>query len=252
MKYSQNNLKQKLLGKLTVAFIFLLLSACGTNPFDSYEDKDPAEDATVALEEGNPNKAINILTKALESDPGNAQYISILALAYAERAGINALTLAQKMASNSGSSSTAAASSNSNGVTSLFSVMPAATDANIADVDTAVTLMLSIPGASRTSADVLKIAMYETAAMTLRTKKYDLDGDGTISAAEVIAMTSHDASTILSQLSSAASAFTGGTSTSTVDQAAASQITSIQTAISQCPGGDQETQLKNYMSKNGC
>ena len=130
--------------------------------------------------------------------------------------------------------------------------MPAATDANIADVDQAVELMLSISADARTSADVLKIAMYQTAALTLRTKKYDLNGDGTISPAEAMAMTGADALTILSQLSSAASAFSSGSSPSSVDQAASSQITSIQTAISQCPGADQETQLKNYMSKNGC
>jgi hypothetical protein len=239
-------------------FIFVSLtaaiSACGANPFKSFEEKDPAEDATVALEEGKPTKAINILTKALQDDPGNAKYISILALAYAERAGINALTLAQKMASNSesNSSSSGVSSSSTHGVTSLFSIMPAATDANIADVDTAVNLMLSISSDARTAADILKIAMYETAAMTLRTKKYDLDGDGTISAAEALAMSSADALTILSQISGAASAFSGNSSSSSVDQAAASQITNIQSAISQCPGGDQETQLKNYMSKNGC
>lgn len=236
--------------RLVVASALAFVISCGANPFETYEETDPAEDATVALENGDPNKAINILTKALQDDPNNYQYISILALAYAERAGIDALTLAQKMASNS--SSTSAAPSTSNGVTSLFSVMPEATDGNIADVDTAITLMLTIPSTSRTSADILKIAMYQTASLTLRTKKYDLDGDGIISAAEVLAMTNSDASTILSQLANAASAFSGSSSTSSVDQAAASQISSIQSAISQCPGGDQETQLKNYMSKNGC
>lgn len=241
---------QKSAGVLLICTVISLMISCGANPFETYEDADPAEDATVALEEGDPNKAINILTKALQNDPENYQYISILALAYAERAGIDALTLAQKMASSS--SSTSVASSQSNGVTSLFAIMPEATDGNIADVDTAVALMVTIPSTVRTSADILKIAMYQTASLTLRTKKYDLDGDGTISAAEVLGMTSGDATTILSQLSSAASAFTGGSTTSSVDQAAASQISSIQSAISQCPGADQEAQLKNYMSKNGC
>ncbi len=234
----------------TLASLIWVISTCGANPFDTYEESDPAEDATVALEEGNPNKAINILTKALQRDPDNYQYISILALAYAERGGIDALTLAQKMASNS--SSTSMSNSSSNGVTSLFSVMPDATDANIADVDTAVSLMVTIPAAVRTNADTLKIAMYQTASLTLRTKKYDLDGDGIITPAEILGMTSNDASTIISQLASAAEAFGGGSSSSTVDQAAASQITTIQSAIGQCPGANQEEQLKNYMSKTGC
>jgi hypothetical protein len=211
------------------------------------EREDPAEDATIALEEGDPNKAINILTKALEGDSTNWIYVSILALAYAERAGINALTLAQNMASNSENGT-----SSSNEVTALFSILPDATDTNISDVDQAVALMITIPSDSRTTADVLKIVMFQTASLTLRTKKYDLNGDGVVSTAELLAMSSGDAVTILSQLASAAIAFASGGSSSSTDQAAASQITAIQTAIDSCSGVDQEAKLKNYLSNTGC
>jgi hypothetical protein len=224
-----------------------LIYGCGPNPLASLERDDPAEDATIALEEGNPNKAINILTKALEDDSSNWKYVSILALAYAERAGINALTLAQNMASNSESGT-----SSSNEVTALFSILPEATDQNISDVDQAVSLMIAIPSDSRTTADVLKIAMFQTASLTLRTKKYDLNGDGIVSASELLAMTSGDAVTILSQLASAATAFASGGSSSSTDQAAASQISAIQSAINSCSGADQEAKLKNYLSNTGC
>jgi len=235
----------KQITKSMVTLALIAISACGANPYKNYEKKDPAEDATVALEEGNPNKAISILTSALESDPENWVYVSILGMAYAERGGINALTLAQNMASGSSSTST-------NGVTSLFSIMPEATDSNIADVDSALANMMRIPAASRTTADVLKIAMFQTAALTLRTKKYDLDGDGTISAAEAFAMSGGDATAILSQLAGAASAFASGNSTSTTDKAAAAQVTNIQTKIAACPGATESDQLKNYLSKTGC
>jgi len=227
--------------------LLTILCGCGPNPLASLERDDPAEDATVALEEGDPNKAINILTKALEDDSSNWKYVSILALAYAERAGINALTLAQNMASNSESGT-----SSSNEVTALFSILPEATDQNISDVDQAVSLMITIPSDSRTTADVLKIAMFQTASLTLRTKKYDLNGDGIVSASELLAMTSGDAVTILSQLASAATAFASGGSSSSTDQAAASQISAIQSAINSCSGADQETKLKNYLSNTGC
>lgn len=230
-----------------IALLVSHLVSCGPNPFASYETKDPGEDATVALEDGNPNKAINILTDALKDDPENWQWVSILALAYAERAGINALTLAQKMASNSGSQTTS-----TNEVTSLFSLLPDATDANINDVDEAVALMLKIPALDRTTADVLKIAMFQTASLTLRTKKLDTNGDGIISVSELLGMTSGDALTILTQLSSAAAAFAGGDPSSSTDQAAAAQISTIQSAIGTCPGASQEDKLKNYLSKTGC
>jgi hypothetical protein len=201
------------------------------------------------MEAGNPDKAISILTSALEDDPGNSQYISLLAMAYAERGGIDAISLALKMASNNSSTSS---SSTGNGVTALFSIMPEATDEHIADVDMAVTLMGQLPAEAFNTAEKLKLAMFQTASLTLRTKKYDLDGDGTISAAEALAMTGADATTILSQLAGAAAAFSGGTSASTTDQAASAQITAIQTAISSCPGATQQAQLQNYMSRTGC
>lgn len=226
-----------------------LLASCGANPLKSYETKDPAEDATIAMEEGNPDKAISILTSALEGDPGNAQYISLLAMAYADRGGIDAISLALKMASNNSSTSS---STTGNGVTALFAIMPEATDAHIADVDTAVSLMGQLPADAFNTAEKLKLAMFQTAALTLRTKKYDLDGDGTISAAEALAMTGADATTILSQLAGAAAAFAGGSAASTTDQAASAQITAIQTAISSCPGATQQAQLQNYMSRTGC
>jgi hypothetical protein len=232
----------------TICILLALISSCGANPFKSYETKDPAEDATVALEQGHPEKAIDILTSALRDEPENWQYVSILALAYAERAGIDALTLAQNMASTSGSSG----GSSTNGVTSLFAILPVASDANISDVDQAVALMISIPSSSMTTADILKLAMFQTAALTLRTKKYDLNGDGIVSPAEILSMSAGDASTILSQLSGAAAAFAGGSSTSETDAAASAQISAIQSSISSCPGADQEAKLKNYLSKTGC
>jgi hypothetical protein len=231
--------------QILVALNLSGLVSCGSNPYKTYEKKDTAEDATIALEQDDPNKAISILETALESDSQNWQYISLLGMAYAERAGIDAITVAQKMATNSSNTSTS-------GVVALFAVMPSATDAHITDVDKAVTLMTSIPSASRTTADVLKIAMFETAALTLRTKKYDTDGDGTISAAEALAMSGTDATAILSQLASAAGVFSGSTISSTTDKAASAQITTIQTAITSCPGTDQQAKLKNYLSKTGC
>jgi hypothetical protein len=229
---------------LTMGTLLAAIIGCGANPYKSYEKSEPAEDATIALEEKDPDKAITILNAALLKEPENWVYVSILALAYAERAGISPMTLAASMAKNSGGTG--------NGVTSLFSVMPTATDEHIADVDKALELIISIPAASRTTADILKTAMFQTSALTLRSKKYDLNGDGVISAEEALAMSGADATAIFSQLASAAAAFASGNSTSTTDVAAAAQITSITAKIATCPGDDKDAQLKNYLSKTGC
>ena len=236
---------------LFASMTLALIAACGTNPFKTYDKKDPAEDASVALEQNNPQKAINILEAALADDPGNVTYTSLLSMAYAQRAGIDPLTLAQKMGTSTTSSSTSSTTSTApaNGVTSLFSVMPAATDANIADVDKAVALIISIPNASRISADTLKLAMFQTAAMTLRAKALDTNGDGVLSPAELLAMSTTSATAILSQLAGAAGAFAGNTSTSTTDAAASAQVTKIQAAIDACPGASTDEKLKNYLAQ---
>jgi hypothetical protein len=224
-----------------------LLNACGPNAFEAMEKKDPAEKATVALENGDAQKAIDILSDALADDPTNQQYISILSMAYAQRAGLDPLTLAQNMAT---SQSTGLASS-SNGITSLFSIMPTATDAHIADVDQAVTLLISIPSADRKSYDTLKLAMFQTAAMTLRTKALDKNGDGELTADELLSMSTSSATSLLNQLASAAVAFSGATlPTGTTDAQAAAQITAIQSAISSQPGASDEEKLKNYLARS--
>lgn len=229
-----------------ITWTLAFLTSCGANPYKSYEKKDPAEDATVALENNDADKAISILTDALEGDPTNTTYKSILALAYAQHAGIDPLTLAQKMGGSSSSQSTAAASGN--GLTSLFSIMPEATDANISDVDTAVTLLLSIPS-PRITADTLKLAMFQIASMTLRSKQLDTDGDGVLSTEELLQMSVSSATAILSQLASAAGAYSGAGTSTTTDQAAAAQITKIQTAIQAESGASDQEKLKSYLAK---
>jgi hypothetical protein len=222
-----------------------LIATCGPNPYKTLEKKDPAEDATVALENDDPQKAIDILTAALGDSPGNIQYMSILALAYAQRAGVDPLTLAQKM----GSSSSSTGSSSGNGVTSLFGVMPPATQAAIDDVDAAIALLVAIPSAQRGSYDVLKLAMFQTASMTLRSKMLDTDGDGVLSPSELLAMSTSNAAAILSQLAAAAGAFAGGSSTSATDQAASEQISKISAAIAAEPGATDADKLKSYLAK---
>ncbi len=226
------------------SLVVIVIASCGANPYKTYEKKDPAEDATVALEDNDADKAISILTDALADDPDNNTFKSILALAYAQRAGIDPLTIAQRMGGN-----TSSASTSGNGLTSLFGIMPAATDAAIADVDTALVLLNSIPTDQRITADNLKFAMFQIAAMTLRSKQLDTDGDGVLSTEELLQMSTASAAAILSQLASAAGAYSGSTSSSTTDKAASEQISKIQTAIQGQPGATDQEKLQSYLGK---
>jgi hypothetical protein len=241
--------KNSVMASTLVAIGMTVLTACGPNAFKQMEKQEPAQEATVALENDNAQKAIDILTDALKDDPGNQQYISILALAYAQRAGVDPLTLAQKMASDTANSDSSLTLAGGNSVTALFGVMPVATEATIADVDTAVALLLSLT--TRPSYDVLKLAMFQTASMTLRAKILDTNGDGILSPAELLTMTSTSAIAILSQLAGAADAFSGSSSSSTTDQAASARVSTIQAAIAAEQGATDEERLKNYLARTG-
>lgn len=233
----------KILVLVLMSWTASLTSSCGPNSYKSLEKKEPAEDATIALENNDAQKAIDILTSALSDDPTNQKYISILAMAYAQRAGVDPITLAMNMSNTS-------ALAESNNVTSLFSVMPVATEDTIADVDKAVELLISIPTADRKTYDTLKLAMFQTAAMTLRAKILDTNGDGILSTEELLAMSSKSAIAMITQIAAAAGAFTGVDTSSATDKAAAEQITKIQAAIASEPGATDEAKLKSYLAKS--
>jgi hypothetical protein len=221
----------------------LLQVSCGSNTFSDFEEKDPAEDAAVALEQGNPTRAVNILTKALEDDSENQTLLSLLGMAYAQRAGVDPLTFVERMGSDSSSNS-------GNGVTALFGVMPEATSERIADVDLAISTLYRIPTADLKAWDKLKLAMFQTAAMTLRAKALDSNGDGALAPEEVLELSTDNAVAIVNQLAQASGLLSsdlgiGGTSN------AGSRVSAIQEAIADQPGSTDEERLRNYLANRG-
>ena len=219
----------------------IFLSSCGTNIFKTQEKKDAAEDATIELENDNPGKAITILENALLDDPGNVQYLSLLAMAYGQRAGVDPFSFIEKMSS--GTSDT----SGGNGMTAMFGIMPAATVDNISDVDYALGLLAQIPPDQISNADKIKLALFQTAAMVLRVKILDTNGNGIIDPEEAITMTAESALTILTQLATASSLFSGGIGAGDQGNSAGQKVTDIQAAIEASEGSTQEEKLKAYI-----
>lgn len=224
-----------------------VLMGCGKNVYKSSEKKDPAQDATVYLENNQPQKAIDLLTDALANDPTNTKYMSILSMAYAERAGVDPITLGQKAAATSTTSSSSATA-----MTALFPVLPSATDANIADVDMAVSLLNKIPAASIIPADTFKMGIFLMASTALHVKKLDTNGDGILEPSELLSMSTTDAGAILGNLAGAVAAFAAGNGNINTSSAAAqAQIASIQTAINNSPGATPQQKLQNYLATQG-
>ena len=253
---------------LFVLSSLIALLACGGNVFKSVEKEDPDQDAIKAMEDQDPDKAIRILTDALGSDieqiindssastlsqnlraaigddEDKARRLSLLSAAYAQKYGLDPLSVALKMAESSGGG-------DGNGITALFPVLPEATAENIAGIDKALGILQAIPAERFTKADFYKQSILFSASMALRSKALDADGDGTISASEIISMTANDATTILSQLSGAAEAMGGADLNSESIAAVADQIDSLEAAIASQEGATQEEKLKNYLASTG-
>jgi hypothetical protein len=227
------------------------VAGCGNNMFASGERKDPAEDAAIALERGDEDEAISILEAALTDDPENWNYVSVLGAAYAQRAGVEPLSIAQGMAeqtTSGGDESDDSASATSQGdMVDLFGIMPAATEASLADIDHSIELLATIPADARTNGDAFKIAIYQTCSMVMHMKILDTDADGELSLEEITNLSDLGASGLLVQLAGAQALAAGGGSETMAK--AAESLEKYQAQIDAAPGDTQEDKLRNYLAK---
>lgn len=223
----------------------LLFFACGQNAFESSEPSDPAEDATIALENDDPDGAIEILETELENDPGNPQLLSILSLAYAQRAGVEPLEFAQNFSKNAGNTE-----SNSQ-FTILFAIMPDPTASNISDIDQAVSILNSIPLEDRLPGDAFKLAMFNTAAVVLRTKAFDADLDGDLTAEELANLSDEDAAALLAQINLAGEQLGQSADGSESNQKAQEAFDNFTSELNSADGSTEGEKLKNFLEADG-
>ncbi len=221
----------------------LMVSACGSNVYAPLQSQDPSDQAARYLEEGKPQKAIDLLEKALADDAGNSSYLSMLALSYAQRAGVAPIDFVENMGSAQSS-----ATSGTNSITALFSVTPPATSSAISDVDYAITLMGQLPTGALNDAEKLKLSIFQTASTVLKIKILDTDGDGAISITEMLNLTDATAESIVLGLINAASLLSGGgSSASSGGDAAASQISAMVSGIDGQTGSSSRDKLAGYL-----
>lgn len=223
---------------IATSLLLLLLSGCSANVFEVVADPDPAEEATVALDEHKSDEAISILEKALQKAPDNTLYISLLASAKAQKAGIDTTDIALEMAKGGETSG--------NALTSLFSILPTATTEVIALLVEATGLLATIPSDELKEGDVFKVSMFNTALTALQAKYFDADGDGQFSVEELENLDEDAAITILNSLLNAESAAaiyqsSGGTGDAT------GNVSQIKSQIDAQPGDTQAEKLRNFL-----
>lgn len=219
-----------------------IISGCGANVYSDLQSYDPADEAARLLEEGKSSDAIDLLESALEDDSANTSWISMLALAYAQRAGVAPLDFV----SNIGTENTAP--SGSNEITALFGVTPAATTGSIADVDRAIELMNQIPSESYNDAEKLKLSIFQTAATVLKVKILDVDGDGEVSQNELLGLSNATAESILTGLVNASTLLgNGGADASSGGEEMANQIDAMVSGINAQSGNTAKDKLSGFL-----
>jgi hypothetical protein len=237
--------------KLSKALSLASLVACSTNMYEATENTDPATTAAVQLEQKRPSAAIKTLESALAKDQGNPKYLSLLSAAYAQRAGVEPLSVAQAMASkNSGSSLTYTLLSTNTSLIALFDVMPEATTDTVADIQNAVSILTSdLPRADWLPGDSFKFAIYQTASMVMGLKILDSDQDGKLSTAELLGISGGTGTSLISQLEAAA-AILGASGESSAAVQVATILESQKSAIDAMDGATDEEKLRNYLAKS--
>lgn len=223
----------------------LAFTACGSNVYTPLQSYDPADEAARYLEQKKPNDAINTLENALKDRPGEAVYVSMLALAYAQRAGVAPIDFLDDMdgATNGNLLLT-------NEITALFSVMPPATSSAINDVDYAITLLGQLGEADLNAAEKLKLSLFQTASTVLKVKILDTDGDGSVSTAELLDLSGATADSIIAGLQNAAALLSGGGATaSDGSDVAVDKINAMISGISSQGAGNNRDNLAQYLQQ---
>ncbi|MFW7377592.1 MAG: tetratricopeptide repeat protein [Oligoflexus sp.] len=223
--------------------ISLAVFSCGSNVFEGIDPAEPAEEATVALEEQKPDKAIQILENALRADPENPTLLSLLASAKAQLAGVDTIDLALSMISSESS-----AESEANDIEKLFAVMPAATLENIQLLSESVEIMNTIPAVDQLNSDRFKLSMFFTSLMTLRTKFYDADGDGQLGPEELLELDDEAAVAILEDLFAAETSLANNQNDGE-NGGVADKVSAIRSKIDTEEGASDAERLRNFLSR---
>lgn len=225
-----------------IALLGSLSFSCGSNVYQPVDKPKPADQAAAYMDEQKPDEAISVLNNALKSDPNNYQLISLLASAKAQKAGVDTLDIAIKLATEG--------VGGDNALTAMFSILPAVDATNRALMLETVTLLGSIPVASRTNADNFKSTLFNAAFTALQAKFFDGDGDGKFSIDELSKLDDASADAIINSLFDAQNSavlFDGAAS----NGVAAEKVQAIKAQLDSQPGATNAEKIRNLLAAQG-
>ncbi|MBI2601686.1 MAG: hypothetical protein HYW48_01405 [Deltaproteobacteria bacterium] len=262
---------------------FFILLSCGDNQFASLTEPDPAVNASKHLEDQKPDSAIEVLLDALgggfkaifnsvtvnsnltevevslrdelnrikPSKPEAPNWVSILASAQAQKAGIDILLIVLELAkgeSEESSASTTGSTTTGSEFEKLFPVLPAGTTENSFNLGFAITLLASIGSETLTKADNFKQGIFLTSRTALFIKSVDKDGDGVVSPLEVLDINDSSAEDIVDTLTQAiATIDAAGIGSGSRSETSANQIEEIKKQIEESEGETLGDKLRNFI-----
>jgi hypothetical protein len=212
-----------LIDKVTLILVLASLNSCGTKNFFDCDggyartqcvERTKDEDARIALDKGDLDKAVTLLSELVTDDPTNYQRYPLLAAAYAGRSGFDILNV---VTANFGGSSSL--------IQTMTSFLPTPItrgslyDQSLTDMDSSVKTLTAIPAEFRdsTSSDkyatsaVLQLTLYQAAYGVMLLNKFTYSTTA-YDPSQLANMTAADAAAILAALAGAAGSTGAGSS----------------------------------------
>jgi hypothetical protein len=162
------------------SLLLIALASCSSeNLFSDVQEQDTAQEAITLLEQEKVDKAIILLEKELAKKPEDYQLWSILASAYAQKAGIDIIRIALALGTDDTNLT------NTNPLLELWPALPVATGETIELVQTSMDILERIPTEQKIKADTFKETFIGMAGSSLMLKLLDVNQDGELSLEEI-------------------------------------------------------------------
>ncbi len=217
----------------------LLTTGCGDNLFSSLHKKDDKDKGRSAFQQGDYAGAITYLNDYIAGHPDDTEARSMLATAYMKKVGLDELQIAANITSST-------ASATNNGWTSIVSLMPAGSEANISALTAARDTIAAIPEASRTPEQNYQLAVASSALAITVVKKSLCDDTGAYTPTDekIQALSADDANLIVQSISTTATAVAAtGSSNSGL-----SKLADVSTQIDSQTGSDNLSKLQSFLT----
>lgn len=214
----------------------LVATGCGgSNVFETLAVKSEKDQVKSTLNKGDYAQAILDLEDYVARNPDDAEARSMLADARLKLIGVDAVSMASRVASSPGD------------WRSIVSTMPEGTPDNVTQLTLAVETLEGIPEDKRTPEQNYQLALAQASLALTLTRQVGTDADGKVNPEKVDAMSDSDADSIVAALKGTKSALSA--SGAGDDGKGSAKLGSLSDKIAAEPGNSDAERLRSYLKK---